>query len=92
MSNVVLFKLQDDDSVWLADLDAGTVEQVASDLIDGEESSRGIDFAYAVQARSEAASHQFFPSRSQREEPGIEFAIAAGARSGAASHQFFPSR
>jgi hypothetical protein len=65
MKNVVLFRLQDDGSVWLADLDAGTVEQAdASALSTGDAPVvRGVDFALTAQARSGAASHHFFPSR-----------------------------
>lgn len=93
MANVVLFRLQDDETVWLADLEAGTVERTdAFDTDDGDAPRlQGVDLAIATTARSEAASHFFFPSRGVRVE-GVDFAVAAKARPAAASHFLFPSR
>lgn len=66
MKNVVLFRLQDEDTVWMADLEAGTVEQTDSDTAIGASDApfiKGIDFALAAKARPTAASHFLFPSR-----------------------------
>lgn len=65
MKNLVLFRLKDDESVWLADLEAGTVERADPSTIDIEQAGemKGIDFAIAAKARSTAASHLYFPSR-----------------------------
>jgi len=66
MKNIVLFRLQDDDQVWMADLEAGTVERTDSDTAIGAGDApfvKGIDFALAAKARPAAASHFFFPSR-----------------------------
>jgi hypothetical protein len=66
MKNIVLFRLTGDDAVWLADLDAGTVERADASAVDaagGAQQIQGIDFALAAQSRQSAASHQFFPSR-----------------------------
>ncbi len=68
MQNVVVFRLHDDGSVWLADLEAGTVERADASAIDSVATSdapvvKGVDFALAAQTRSGAASHHFFPSR-----------------------------
>lgn len=57
MKNVVLFRLHDDATVWVADLDAGTVEQADASALAAAADVR------VVQPRSEAASHHFFPSR-----------------------------
>ena len=57
MKNVVLFRLHDDATVWLADLDAGTVEQADASALAAADDVR------VVQPRSGAASHHFFPSR-----------------------------
>jgi hypothetical protein len=89
MTNLVLFRLTADGSTWIADLDAGTVEHTdAFDAPEGanESQSKGVDFAVATNARSDAASHVYYPNR------GIDFAQAVEARSDAASHVYFPNR
>jgi hypothetical protein len=65
MKNLVLFRLKDDESVWLADLEAGTVERADPSTIDIDQTGemKGIDFAIAAKARPTAASHLYFPSR-----------------------------
>jgi len=65
MKNIVLFRLRGDDSVWLADLEAGTVERTDTSIETASDAPQfeGIDYAIAAQARSGAASHQMFPSR-----------------------------
>lgn len=66
MKNIVLFRLQDDETVWMADLEAGTVERTDSDQAVGSSDApfvKGLDFALAAKARPAAASHYFFPSR-----------------------------
>lgn len=73
-SKFVLFRLADDEAIWLADLDAGTVERrepgdtAGMDLpeVTGEghgPAVRGLDFAVASNVRSPGASHAYFPSR-----------------------------
>jgi len=57
MKNVVLFRLHDEATVWVADLDAGTVEQADASALAAAGDVR------VVQPRSSAASHHFFPSR-----------------------------
>ena len=92
MTNIVLFRLTGDDAIWLADLEAGTVERTdafESDRDSGQ--TQGVDFAVAATSRSEAASHYMFPSRGAQVD-GVDFAHAAKARSDAASHYMFPSR
>ena len=68
MKNMVLFRLQGDASVWLADLEAGTVERTDASAIEASQESgapfvKGIDFALAASNRPAAASHYMFPSR-----------------------------
>jgi hypothetical protein len=66
MQNLVLFRLKDDQSVWLADLEAGTVERAdpATIHVDTDlPTMKGVDFALAAKARPTAASHLYFPSR-----------------------------
>lgn len=67
MKNLVLFRLTDDKSVYLADLEAGTVERADPSAIDAQHDDvpyiQGIDFALAAKARPTAAAHLFFPSR-----------------------------
>jgi hypothetical protein len=74
MKNVIMFRLRDEDSIWLADLEAGTIEQAdaaaveavgadAADLQGDAPYVKGIDFALAAKMRSGAASHALFPSR-----------------------------
>jgi hypothetical protein len=65
MKNIVLFRLQDDDQVWMADLEAGTVERTDAAAIEATDAPfiKGVDFALAAKARPAAASHYFFPSR-----------------------------
>jgi hypothetical protein len=85
MTNIILFRLSDDDSFWIADLDAGTVERTDSfDLDDFGTAPRaeGVDIAVAATARSEAASHNFY-------RDGVDLAVAATTRSDAASHHMY---
>jgi len=75
MDNLVLFRLTDDDSIYVADIAAGTVERrdansdgdAVAELIaqSGEKRGegpfvRGIDFALAARSRAPAASHTFY--------------------------------
>jgi hypothetical protein len=68
---LILFRLKDDESIWLADLDAGTVEQREPDEVEGladvemigERVLKGLDFAIMATSREESASHYMFPSR-----------------------------
>ena len=73
-SNFVLFRLADDEAIYLADLEAGTVErrepdEVASmDLPEAtgkrhEPTVTGLNFAVASNVRSPGASHAYFPNR-----------------------------
>lgn len=64
MRNVIVFRLADGDAVWLADLEAGTVcraDEGADEARNGV--MQGVKVAVAAEARTAAASHQFFPSR-----------------------------
>ena len=92
MKNIVLFRLTDDDAIWLADLEAGTVER--TDAFEAGESDssemRGVDLAIATTSRADAPSHRFFPSPDVRAQ-GVDMAIATSARADAPSHRFFPS-
>jgi hypothetical protein len=94
MTNIVLFRLAGDDTLWLADLEAGTVEPTeAFDSVEDasdESAASGVDFAIAATSRSEAASHLFYPNHGARLD-GVESAHAATARSEAASHLFYPN-
>ena len=105
MKNIVLFRLQDDDTMWLVDLEAGTVEptdvSIEAELGTREDDTpvvRGVDLALAASSRSSVASHLMFPSRVKTgksdvpQTAGIDIAVAAKARSGAAPHLYFPSR
>ncbi len=92
MKNIVVFRLSSDQSTWIADLEAGTVERADAFAPDGDQPQvQGVDLAIATTARADAASHQYFPSRAPHVD-GVDFAHAAEARSDAASHQYFPSR
>ena len=82
MNNLVLFRLKDDESIYLADLDAGTVERrdpadvaaadgVVTDLVSAVGEARENDTPFTK---------------------GIDFALAARSRPAAASHYMFPSR
>jgi hypothetical protein len=73
-SNFVLFRLADDEAIYLADLEAGTVERREPDEMDGMElvdatrdgqgpAVKGLDFAIASSGRSTGASHAYFPNR-----------------------------
>ena len=73
-SNYVLFRLADDQGIYLADLEAGTVERRDPDemagmaLADGAceghgPAIKGLEFAVASTVRSTGASHAFFPNR-----------------------------
>ena len=73
-SNFVLFRLADDEAIYLADLQAGTVERrepgdtAGMDLPEAtgerhEPTVKGLDFAIASNVRSPGASHAFFPNR-----------------------------
>ena len=91
MTNIVLFRLTEDQSLWIADLEAGTVERAeALDTNVGAQDPQGIDLAIAASARSDAASHYMFPSRGPKTD-GVDFAHVATARSDAASHYMYPS-
>jgi len=71
MKNIVLFRLEDDESIYLADLDSGTVEKTDASAFASEDVTasrgtpfvKGLDFALAARSRSEAPSHQLFPNR-----------------------------
>ena len=73
-SNFVLFRLADEEAIYLANLDAGTVERREPDEIAGMEladatreghgpAMKGLDFAFASSIRSTGASHVLFPNR-----------------------------
>lgn len=73
-SNFVLFRLADDEAIYLADLQAGTVERREPDDIAGMDvpdvtgeghgpAVKGIDFAVASSVRPTGASHALFPNR-----------------------------
>ena len=63
MENIVLFRLQDDESVWVADLEAGTVERTDSSAAPTKGPfMRGIDFALAANTRPVAPGHLMYPS------------------------------
>jgi hypothetical protein len=73
-SNFVLFRLSDDEAIYLADLEAGTVERREPDEVADMGIARGagdshgpamtgLDFAVASNVRSPGASHAFFPNR-----------------------------
>ena len=73
-SNFVLFRLADDESIYLANLEAGTVERREPDEMAGMElaettrehqglAMKGLDFAVASSVRSTGASHVYFPNR-----------------------------
>jgi hypothetical protein len=73
-SNFVLFRLADDEAIYLADLEAGTVERRGPDEMDSMDLTdatgkslgpavKGLDFALASSVRSTGASHVFFPNR-----------------------------
>jgi hypothetical protein len=62
----VLFQLSGDESIYVADLAAGTVERrdaadVGADL--EAPPLRGLAFAVAAQARGTPPSHMYFPDR-----------------------------
>ena len=94
MTNIVLFRLSDDGSMWLADLDAGTVER--TEAVDAAENDggaprvNGVDFAMAAASRSGVASHHLYPSNETRLK-GIDLAHAAKKRADAAAHHLYPS-
>jgi hypothetical protein len=82
MSNLVLFRLKDDESIYLADLEAGTVER-------RDPADVGADDAVVtglVSAVDEARTGDAPFIK------GIDFALAARSRPSAASHYMFPSR
>lgn len=76
MDNLVLFRLTDDESIYVADIVAGTVERrdansdgdaVAQIIAQADEKRggeepfvRGIDFALVARSRAPAASHTFY--------------------------------
>ena len=73
-SNFVLFRLADDEAIYLANLEAGTVERREPDEIAGTDFAeatgeadgpavKGLDFAFASSVRSTGAAHLFFPNR-----------------------------
>lgn len=72
-SDFAVFRLADDE-IYLADLEAGTVERREPDEIDvmhhaglaGESHGptvKGLDFAVASNVRSPRTSHAYFPNR-----------------------------
>jgi hypothetical protein len=66
MKKTVLFRLSDNDTIYVADLEAGTVGPAGSDvnLATGDTPlMSGVDVALAAKVRSAAASHFLFPSR-----------------------------
>ncbi len=82
MENLVVFRLSNDQSIWVANLEAGTVERADPTAIHAE-GPTAADLADAVDLDRED------------ETPftkGIDFALTASARSSAPSHYFFPSR
>ena len=73
-SNFVLFRLADDEAIYLADLEARTVERREPDDMSGMDlleatrdvegpTVKGVDFAVASSVRPTAASHALFPNR-----------------------------
>ena len=73
-SNFVVFRLADDKAIYLADLEAGTVERREPDEMAGVDVAHatrdghgpavnGLDFAVALRGRSTGASHVLFPNR-----------------------------
>jgi hypothetical protein len=94
MKNIVIFRLSEDDSTWIADLDAGTVERADDFDMDTEDTgvpqAQGVDVAIAAKARPDAASHFLYPSHGPQLE-GVASAHAAKARPDAASHFLYPS-
>jgi len=73
-SNFVLFRLADDEAIYLADLEAGTVERRQPDEVAGMDPAeatrdgggpavKGLDFAVASSVRPTGASHALFPNR-----------------------------
>ena len=74
-SNFVLFRLANDEAIYVADLQAGTVERREPDEVAGmdlpeeatgrrqEPTVKGLDFAVASSVRPTGASHALFPNR-----------------------------
>jgi len=73
-SNFVVFRLADDEAIYLADLEAGTVERTEPDEVAGIDIAsgsreshgpavNGLDFAFVPSVRSTGASHAYFPNR-----------------------------
>jgi hypothetical protein len=73
-SNFVLFRLADDEAIYLADLEAGTLERRRPDETAGMDLAeatrdvdgptlKGLDFALASSVRPTGAGHYFFPNR-----------------------------
>jgi hypothetical protein len=82
MSNLVLFRLKDDESIYLADLEAGTVERRdPADIETGDPMMTDLVSAVGEARESDTPFTK-----------GIDFALAARSRPSAASHYMFPSR
>jgi hypothetical protein len=73
-SKFVLFRLADDEGIYFADLETGTVERLEQDEMDSMELAdasrdgdgpavKGLDFAIASSGRPTGASHVLFPNR-----------------------------
>ena len=73
-SNLVLFRLADDEAIYVADLQAGTVERrephdmSGMDLLEATRdvhgsTLEGLDFALASSVRPTGAGHYLFPNR-----------------------------
>jgi hypothetical protein len=77
MENVVLFKLQDDTSLYVADLAAGTIERRDPELAED-----GDPIAALMAATNAQSGEAPFIK-------GIDFALAATSRSSAAAHTFY---
>ena len=82
METLVVFRLSNDDSIWVANLEAGTVERTDPTTIHVE-GPTAADIANAVDFEREDDAPF---------TKGIDFALAARARSSTPSHQLFPSR
>jgi hypothetical protein len=62
MENIVLFRLKDDEALWVADLEAGTVERADSAAIANDSGVKGLDFAVVARSRPAAPGHLMYPS------------------------------
>ncbi len=75
MEKLVVFRLKDDQSIYIADLDAGTIERsngadegMVSEMVTALEGRgtgpvvKGIDLAVAASLRTGASGHYLYPS------------------------------